>query len=101
MSDCVDLPPVSGGIPVWIEGGRVHIDVRGLEPPGPLVAILELIERPETGDAPGKTVDVRLHRDPVFLYPELTERGWSWERLPASEGEVRLRLVKDSDAREI
>ncbi|OHC75398.1 MAG: hypothetical protein A3G18_05710 [Rhodospirillales bacterium RIFCSPLOWO2_12_FULL_58_28] len=91
MSDPINLAPVAGGVPVWREDGVVHIDVRGMEPPRPFVAIIELIERPGSGDI----VAVRLHRDPVFLYPELTERGWSWERLPACEGEVRLRLVKD------
>ena len=28
----------------WVEADGVHIDVRGLQPPGPLVAILELVE---------------------------------------------------------
>lgn len=93
MSDAVNPAPVAGGIPVWLEDGEVHIDVRGLEPPRPFVAVIELIERPEIGDR----VIIRLHRDPIFLYPELTERGWSWERLPAREGEVRLRLIRNND----
>lgn len=92
MPDTFDLDPVAGGVPVWLEDGAVHIDVRGLEPPRPFVAIIELIERPGIGD----TVIVRHHRDPALLYPELTERGWSWRTLPAPQGEVRLRLVKDN-----
>ena len=28
----------------WVEADGIHIDVRGLSPPGPLVAILELVE---------------------------------------------------------
>lgn len=97
MANPVDLPPVFGGVPVWIEDGCIHVDVRGMEPPGPLAAIIELIERPSAD----KDVIVRIHRDPVFLYPELTERGWSWERLPSPAGEVRLRLVKDQGPRKI
>jgi hypothetical protein len=74
----------------WRAEGVVHIDVRGLEPPQPLVAILALLERPDCGDE----VIVHHSRDPVFLYPELAERGWEWERVPAAEGEVRLRLTR-------
>ncbi len=91
MSDSTDLDPVAGGVPVWREDGDVRIDVRGLEPPRPLTAIIELIERPGTGNR----VVVIHHRDPALLYPEQTERGWGWEKLPAPEGEVRLLLVKD------
>jgi hypothetical protein len=35
---------------------------------------------------------VHHDRDPVMLYGELAERGWTAERIDASAGEVRLRL---------
>ena len=43
----------------------------------------------------GGPMRVMLHhdRDPVLLYPELTELGWSAERLPGEPGELRLRLT--------
>jgi hypothetical protein len=72
----------------WTEGETVHVDVRGLPPPQPLVAILRLV-RSLDGAA-----DVVVHhdRDPVLLYPELAEIGWSAAPLEAPAGEVRLLL---------
>jgi Uncharacterized conserved protein (DUF2249) len=66
----------------------MHIDVRGLEPPHPLLATLRLIEQTDIVD------EVIFHhdRDPMMLYPELAERNWTSQRLPAGDGEVRLRL---------
>lgn len=72
----------------WTDADGAHIDVRDLAPPGPLVAILELIRT-----APAGTVVIVHHeRDPVFLYPELAEIGWAAERIAGDPGEVRLRL---------
>lgn len=67
----------------------MHLDVRGLPPPQPLVAILRLLR--ELGEA-GSPVTVHLDRDPLMLYPELAEIGWAAERLSAAPGEVVLRL---------
>jgi hypothetical protein len=77
------------GAQIWRRGGVAHIDVRGLEPPCPLLAVLRLIERPDTGDK----VIFHHDRDPMLLYPELAERNWTSERLAAEPGEVRLRLI--------
>lgn len=76
----------------WRESDGVHIDVRGLEPPQPMMAILKLLEDPETGDV----VIVHHEREPLFLYPELAERGWDHAIIPAAEGEVRLRLTRQT-----
>ena len=35
-----------------------------------------------------------LPRDPLHLYPELAERGWSATRLDGDPGEVRIRLQR-------
>ncbi len=67
----------------------MHIDVRGLAPPQPLVAILRLVH--EQGNA-GAAVIVHHDRDPPLLYPELAEIGWVAKRIDAPPGEVRLRL---------
>lgn len=75
---------------IWVENGAAHIDVRGLPPPEPLVAILALIE----ADTTGNTVVVHHDRDPIMLYPELDERSWEYTRLDAPDGEVRLRLTR-------
>jgi hypothetical protein len=78
------------GKPAWREADGLHIDVRGLAPPAPLVAVLRLIES-ATDATP---VIVHLDRDPVLLYPELVERGWDAERIAGALGEVRLRLTR-------
>lgn len=72
------------------EDGCWHIDVRGLSPPQPLVAILRQIEL--HGDD-GLPLVAHLDRDPALLYPELAERGWHAERIDGEPGEVRLRLL--------
>lgn len=76
---------------IWRAGGGVHIDVRGLEAPRPLTSILALIDG---GEHQGNII-VHLHRDPLYLYPELAERGWQCVHLPSPEGEVRLELRRD------
>lgn len=74
----------------WVEADGVHIDVRGLPPPAPLVAILELVESIRD------TTPVIVHhdRDPQMLYPELAEIGWRALRIDGEPGEVRLKLER-------
>jgi hypothetical protein len=76
----------------WVEADGVHIDVRGLSPPEPLVAILELVE--STRDA--TPIVVHHDRNPLMLYPELAEIGWTAERIDGEPGEVRLLLRRVS-----
>ena len=84
------LPTSIRGVPIAWNDGVPSLDLRGLTPPQPAVTILALLEHESCGD----TVLVRLDRDPVFLYPELVERGWQWESIPAAPGDVRLRLFR-------
>jgi hypothetical protein len=72
----------------WHDKDETHIDVRGLVPPQPLVAILRLLASVEQG----ATVIAHLDRDPVMLYPELAQIGWRAEQVAGHAGEVRLRL---------
>ncbi|HLT27701.1 MAG TPA: DUF2249 domain-containing protein [Zeimonas sp.] len=74
----------------WTEPDGIHIDVRGLQPPQPMVAILTLL-RSVDDDRP---VIVHLDREPQLLYPELAEIGWSAEIIDGEPGEVRLRLTR-------
>ncbi|HSO43010.1 MAG TPA: DUF2249 domain-containing protein, partial [Rhodospirillales bacterium] len=62
---------------IWRSGDVVHIDVRGLHAPRPLVAILTLID----GGSHRGHIVVHHDRDPLYLYPELEERGWRSTRL--------------------
>jgi hypothetical protein len=74
---------------IWNEADGAHIDVRGLPPPEPMTAIIGLIR---TLRAPTPVI-VHHERDPLLLYAELAEIGWSAERVDAEPGEFRLRLT--------
>lgn len=76
----------------WHAADGIHIDVRGLSPPEPMVAILTLLEHRDTNDR----VIVHHDREPVFLYPELAERGWKHEIISGESGEVRLLLTRQA-----
>jgi hypothetical protein len=82
--------PMQGGGKVWCGVDGVHIDVRGLSPPAPLIAILRLIE----SDHHAGAIIAHLDRDPVHLYPELADRGWSAARLEGQPDEFIFRLYK-------
>jgi len=79
----------------WVADGVWHVDVRGLAPPQPMLEILRLIDGGNSGDAVDCLI-VHHDREPVFLYPELDERGWRHEIIDGEPGEVRLRLTKEA-----
>lgn len=62
-----------------------RLDNRGLQPPEPLVRILDTLEHL----APGQVLEALNDRDPVFLYPELQARGASIRTEKTDDG-VRL-----------
>jgi uncharacterized protein (DUF2249 family) len=72
--------PVAGG------DDPLVIDVRGLEPPEPMVRTLEALERLPAG-ATLVQINVRV---PQFLLPLLEERGFTWEVREQSDDVVRL-----------
>lgn len=75
--------------PPWQEGDELHLDLRGLVPPQPLVSILRLLR---ALDAQTDLI-VHLDRDPVLLYPELEALQRHAVPLDGAAGEVRLRLT--------
>lgn len=81
-----------GGLPGKRQetAAAVDLDLRGLDPPEPMLAILATIDAP--GEA--RPVTVTLDRDPIFLLPELAARGWSYAYLDAGGDAVRLRLTR-------
>ena len=81
---------INGPARTWREDSELHIDVRGLQPPQPMLAILRLID----SDAALNALVVHHEREPLFLYPELAERGWTYAPLAGDPGEVRLRLSR-------
>jgi uncharacterized protein (DUF2249 family) len=74
----------------------VELDVRGMEPPEPMVAILEKLG--ELG--PWARLEVRHHREPVFLYEKLRARGflaWTEKR---GERDYLVHIAPESPSRE-
>ncbi len=82
------------GARVWQTPEAVHIDVRGLAPPEPMVAILRMIDDGEVDSV----LIAHLDREPIFLYPELDDRGWSHELMASAcmscEDDVKLRIER-------
>lgn len=101
-SSCPPLPNSHDALPAaprgharlpgeqWRDSDGLHIEVRGLGPPAPLVAIVKLVE------SVLDTTPVIVHhdRDPQLLYPELAERGWTVAHIKGDPGEVRLKLER-------
>ena len=69
---------------IWRTADALHMDLRGLEPPEPMVAVLRAIDGGEVDTA----LVAQLDREPIFLYPELDDRGWTHELMPSSCGDT-------------
>jgi uncharacterized protein (DUF2249 family) len=82
--------PPDCGAPTRSEDGRLHIDVRGLAAPLPMLAILRLVGAIEDDTA----VVVHHDRDPIYLIPELAEIGWGLEPLGGEAGELLFLLQR-------
>jgi uncharacterized protein (DUF2249 family) len=66
----------------------VEIDARGLEPPQPLVRILEAI-----ADLPrNSAIHARTDRRPIHLYPQLENRGFTARTEQQSDGSFLTRI---------
>jgi len=72
------------------DGRRTVLDVRGLEPPKPLVCVLEALDRL----GPGVQLEVRHDRRPILLYPQLDDRGFIHETDEPEPGLVRIVIRK-------
>lgn len=60
----------------------LDVDARGLEPPQPLVKILEAA----AALPPGATLRARTDRRPMHLLPQLEERGFSADSQEQPDG---------------
>ena len=66
----------------FVQLNVVEVDARGLEPPQPMVRILETLARlPD-----GVEVQARTDRRPLHLYAQLEERGFTAETQEQSDG---------------
>jgi TusA-related sulfurtransferase len=60
----------------------VQLDARGLEPPQPMMKILEAVAA-----LPAEaTLAARTDRQPMLLYPQLEQRGFTYETVQQSDG---------------
>ena len=78
---------------VWRTPDAVHVDLRGLDPPEPMVIVLRMIDLGEVDSV----LIAHFDREPIFLYPELDDRGWSHEMMPSECGacdDVRLCIAR-------
>jgi len=78
------------GVPGPTPAADETLDVRGLEPPLPMVRVLERVEALE----PGGVLTVLHDRRPVFLYPQLDKRGARHETDEPQPGLVRIVIRK-------
>jgi uncharacterized protein (DUF2249 family) len=77
-----------------VTDSTVQLDVRDLEPPLPMVRVLEAVE----ALGPGQRLDVLHHRRPVFLYPQLEERGCRHATDEPEPGLVRIAIWRAGPA---
>ena len=66
------------------------LDVRGLPPPQPMVRVLERLDTL----APGASLTVLHERRPMFLYPQLEDRGFTHATDEPAPGLVRIVITR-------
>lgn len=87
--------PRANGARAPISGARTRmLDVRGLEPPEPMVKILEALEEL----VPGEVLEVLHERRPMLLYPQLDDRGFIHETDEPEPGLRRIRIRRGDAA---
>ena len=77
--------------PVSTRADAATLDVRGLEPPLPMVHVLERLD----ALAPGDALTVLHERRPLFLYPQLDARGFRHETDESEPGLVRIVIRRE------
>jgi hypothetical protein len=89
-----DCTPPEAGLRRWTTAEGMHLDVRGLACPDPMLESLGILDRGEAD-----VLIVHAEQEPMLLYPELNDRGWSYELVPqcghhdAAEG-LMVRVVR-------
>jgi len=82
------------GARVWRDSDGTHVDLRGLQSAEAMTTVLRVVEN---GDADAALVG-HFDTEPIFLYPELEERGWSHEVVESHcgdcEGGFMVRMVR-------
>ncbi|MGH7392321.1 MAG: DUF2249 domain-containing protein [Candidatus Rokuibacteriota bacterium] len=71
---------------------RAVLDVRGLEPPQPMMRVLEGLDAMRAGDE----LLVVHDRKPLFLYPQLDDRGFAHDTREVAPGRVEILIRRRS-----
>ncbi|MCF6092446.1 DUF2249 domain-containing protein [Microaerobacter geothermalis] len=66
------------------------LDNRGLTPPEPMIRTLQKLDEINAGD----TLTIINDRQPMFLYPELDERGHTHETEKQEDGSFKITITK-------
>jgi uncharacterized protein (DUF2249 family) len=74
----------------WSES--IKVDVRGLEPPQPMMRVLERLDALR----PGERLEVLHDRRPLFLYPQLEAQGFAHTTEHVAPGLVRITITRRS-----
>lgn len=69
----------------------IRLDNRGLEPPEPMLKILEATAKLE----PGQILVAHNDRQPMFLFPKLDERGLKYEVIELTDGSFEITIRKE------
>ncbi len=69
-------------------GCEKMLDVRGLEPPEPMVKIMDALEVLP----PGEALCVAIHREPFPLYAMLAEQGYTHSTIWHQDGYFELTI---------
>lgn len=88
-------PDAAAGVAPTPSSGAARtptLDVRGLEAPLPMQRVLERLE----DLSPGETLEVIHSRRPLFLYPQLDDRGFAHETDEPEPGVVRIRIRREA-----
>ena len=68
----------------------LQLDNRGLSPPEPMLRILTALDTLPAGGS----IVARMDRRPIFLFPELEERGCTYTCDPIDDGGFLLTIKK-------
>ncbi len=97
IEPAVDLAPGSApGAALWPDPTQT-LDLVGLMPPEPMVRILETVGSME----PGAVLFALLDREPMFLFPELAQRGHEWAGNFAPDGASYRLLVRSGGPEDV
>lgn len=69
--------------------GERFLDLRGLEPPEPLIRVFAALE-----EAPQRPLRIRLAREPFPLYPMLRAAGWQRRTEPREDGSCDVVITR-------